>query len=236
MLSLTSFRFDAWIDGDRNACAVQLARPEGAKGLTRVWFVLESHELDGLCTGSVSAAEDGYHKLTRHGDTCTFYDFMMPGGGAGEVIVPYVSLHMPRAFWRYLRAIARGYWRAARADAEGDTDAKYRQPRLETVIPRDVLARFDRRYGHGHGRVRVEASERFAADIRARGLSFWSMVDRLSTIARNYTSSVYQETTLRIMDDGAGYFWTTTRGTRRGLHGGLINHGRDGTDDWSIHT
>jgi len=233
MNTLTSFRFDAWTDGPRNACAIQWDRE--APGLERTWFVLEESELHGMAMSTVSALEDGYHKLSRFGDSVTFYDFMPPGSGAGEVKVKYATLNMPRAFWRYLERIARTYWNLERrARAVQDSDTAWRIPRLETVIPQATLARFVQRYGHGRGAVNVETTERLRAEMASDEL-LRERVEYVTRIAQNSTRSVYQTARLAIQNDGESYYWCAIAPSgRRVMNGGIIKHDRDGSHEWGI--
>lgn len=242
LTDLTSIRVEAWTDfgtsGNRNVFALHLDRPDSAKGLRRVWFVLEERELDAMANGTTQALEDGYHKLSVFGDSCTFYDFMPPGAGAGIVEVPYFAVQLPRVFWRYLRRIARFIWRdSVKAKAKCDEERGYwRGERTEVQIPLATLARFQATYGHGTGSVDARLSERFVRDVATRP-DLREQAERITTIARNYTRSKWSSVILRVTDDGEGYYWSTvdTKG-RRGLCGGIYNHGKEGKDDWSIHT
>jgi hypothetical protein len=239
-MDLTRIRFEAWIDGaHRDVCALHINRPEGAKGLRGVWFVLESKELDDLVHGRISSLEDGYHKLSVFGESCTFYDFNFPGDDAGDIICPYFRVNIPPAFFRYLQKVARFVWREARkAKAECEARRDYwRGERVDTEIPISTLTRFQATYGRGTGTVDAQFSDRLITDSAVRP-QLREKLDYITTIAKGYTRSKWHTVTLRVSNDSDGYFWTTRDNKgRQGLHGGIVNHSRDPQkDDWSIHT
>ena len=63
------------------------------------------------------------------------------------------------------------------------------------------------------------------------------MLNRVQIIAQNSTRAKHEIATVSLSKDWDGFFWVakTPKGASI-MHGGIINHGRVGEPDWSIHT
>lgn len=241
-LQVTRVWLEIWTDGTHcdgrpyDRIALRIQRDESAAGLRGVWFVLDRSEIDAIVRGTQTQFEDGYHRLSILDNECTFYDFEFPSRDAGMLQVPYFRLEIPRALWRYFARIARFVWREQRAAIA--SGAGYDRPyRIEVPIELALIERFQRRYHRGAGSVDVRLSERCAADAAKRdGLK--ERVDQVTNIARNSTRNVYQTACVIVSNDLDGYFWNALAPSGRSvMHGGIINHARDGeADRWSIHT
>lgn len=237
-LAITHWRLDVSSDARSEWIAIRIARADGAPGLRWVWFVLWRDELDALLRGERTEFADGYHRLSIFGDHSTFYDLdIHTRDDAGDLRVPMLRLHIPRALWRYFGRIARFVWRQQRIARDSGADQYERVNKLELSIPLDTIARFERRYYCGAGDVDLQLSERCTSEIASRP-ALRAKLDHCISIARNSTRSVYQRARLIVRDDWAGYVWDarSPRG-RTVLWGGLVNHATNPADDeWSIHT
>lgn len=251
MKDFSSLRFEVWSDGKSDMIAIRAERPEDSEGLRYVWFVLTREELYRLVSGKVSTVEDGNHKLVMHGDQWFFYDLDLGvNKKAGKLEVSYYSANMPTTFMRAVRRLAERTWNRihkGRVEAEKAGTSKYDLPhRVEIEVSQQHRDNSSRLYGQGKGQVEVvfppqgmdtekETKERFTALLSNK--DFLDKADRLQQIARNSTRGFHQTAKLFLSKDADGFYWTAVSPSgKRILCGGLVNHSRDGGNDWSIHT
>jgi len=249
MRAFSKLYFEIKGDASSDWLTIRGERPEGAPGLRHVWFVLTRKELEKLVAGETDTASDGYHKVAVYGDRWTFYDFELPTREAGTFECKYLAVDMPRTFMRAVQRLARKTWglmKAAR-DADPRGERTYDRPSCITLdmTPAHV-ERALRLYGQGHGEVvldfgdyKAEETSAFLDECKRNGgKTFNDSLDRVRTIARNSTWSVFQRAKVRVSKDWDGFYWEArTPGGRRIMNGGIVNHGaRDGGHDWSVHT
>ena len=237
MNDIKSIRWECWIDGSRNVSWLHIDREEGCQGLQRISFIFSEEELHNLAQGKLQSVSDLSHHLSVFGDSCTFYNMEFPRSDSGQMTIPYFRLSLHRVFWRYLERIARFIWAQSRlAEKEREKDRYYSQQRVEIEIPLETLVRFQETYGTGKGNLIFNFSDKFVeAYCYSDGLK--EKLEMLKDIARNYTQSKWGTAMLIVSNDGNGYYWSCWDNFgRRGLNGGLINHGQDEQESWSIHT
>jgi hypothetical protein len=182
---------------------------------------------------------DGFHKAEVCGDMWAFYDWEIPTRTCGRVDVAYRSVEIPRQvvrlFYRYARLKAR--------HLKPDTDH-------EIDVPLARRERWLTRYGQGKGTVCVNVDDRMREkyDQAVGDPSFDDMLARLKQIAINTTRSMWQEASVFLSYDFAGFYFTVfTPDNKPTMRGGLIHH-RPGKEayavelnapagaHWSIHT
>ena len=218
-----------WMDG-----------PSPTRAKRNVSFYLYLSEFVPLIKKqSFFSLADGYHKLEVSGDLWTFFDFEQPVGNHGVREVPWINVRLPRraarVLWRYARLKMRTMGPGQRETVE------------ITQAQRDRLCA---RYGQGTGKVRVECAPVCEArfQIHLGDPEFRERMDRLEQIARNTTTTCWQEARVRLRPDSSGFiFECLTPDGRTSMWGGLIYH-EPGVESyaveidppagphWSIHT
>lgn len=220
---------------------------DGKPGKKSVWFVLYRNELEAILRGDRDCATDGYHKLQVYGDSWFFYDQELPSAETGEMKCPFWNLELPRTFMKAILRLARKTWGfMAQARAEPKNDRRYDRPENVTVhVSGEEYARVCRLYGQGKGIARLvldDTSADFlmscafdAADKGDRSLA--QGFNRILQIAKNTTRGFHQTASVRLSKDYNGFFWNAlTPSGKSTMHGGLINHGKEGSHDWALHT
>ena len=236
MKDLDTFQFDIWTDGRWDMCAIRGNRKEGCGGLRHIWFVLEKPEMEAIVAGKTHVAEDGYHKLMIFGDVWTFYDMMPPNEKCGVMQVPFYRANIPGTFVKLLARVAKWTWAQQRKHLTPDT----RGDKVTLEFDMAYRERICRLYGYGKGEVALDATtetrDRLGA-LSAEDKGFADRVEQIKTIARNSTQGFHQKASLSISKDWDGFYWVArTPSGHTILNGGLVNHGRDGKHDWSLHT
>jgi hypothetical protein len=122
-------------------------------------------------------------------------------------------------------------------DRRGDRSWQY-AAYAHTLDLTHHLERWSRLYGQGKGEVRLVMTDdcRAMFDAALDKGNFRAMLERITAIARNQTYSARDVVELPIYKDSyraddPAFTWRAG-----GMFGGLINHGRDGAYNWSIHT
>ena len=243
-ISLSEFEFEAWIDSGvgkvpEGRVTISLRRPDNVPGLRYVSFFIHESELSKFSNPAwTETLEDVTHRMNISGDRVMFYDLELPMHWEGQMTIPYLAVHWPTAARKVLARMAKTIWRRLKANwnPEGDN---YNLPRVRFSFTAQQAERLETRYGHGTGKVDFQISEnvreRYAEDLKNG--NFAERVEWLAQITRNTTSAHWQIGTLYISRDADGYYFSTvTPWKKRSMHGGVINHGRDGKPDWSIHT
>jgi hypothetical protein len=236
MISLNNFRFSIWTDGRYDMCSIQADVDESESGLRWIWFVFTRLEFEAIAAGKTSTAADGYHKLDVCEDLWTFFNLEMPRASSGVVHVPYYRANIPRTFVKILARLTRRVWSMQRTYGTNEN----RGDKVILEFDAAYRARICRLYGQGKGlvdwRTQLETHERIDALAR-EDKGFAQRLEQIETIARNTTRGFHERAAVSISKDGHGFFWSAIdpRGCSV-LHGGLINHARDGGHDWSLHT
>jgi hypothetical protein len=263
MKDFTSLKFEMWCNypsDDRNPPQEMVAikgqrGEEGNEGLRYVWFVLSRTEFQDLLTGKRTTAEDGYHQVVVHGDSWLFYDMESLGGRrkSGTFSVPFYRANMPRTFMRAVLRLCKKTWKLL---ANGYKDCiaakgnKYDLPhRIEIVVSKEHRERIERLYGQGLGNVRIDFGDYKAEEAKVAfdnlmenggegDRSFRSCVEGRIAIVKNSTWGFHQTGTLRLFYRGPNEFdWAAINPQGKAFYnGGIINHGRDGGNDWASHT
>lgn len=258
MKDLASLKFEVWCNypsDERNPpqemVAIRGQREEGVEGLRYIWFVLTSVEFQDLLTGKRTTAEDGYHQVVVHGDSWLFYDMEALGGAkkSGNLSVPFYRANMPHTFMKAVLRLCKKTWKLlinGYYDCTISKGNKYDLPhRIEIVVSKKHCERVERLYGQGLGNVVIdfgdwkpeEAIKAWTFNSLNGGESFNRCVERLICIARNQTWGFHQTAKLGVSKDGDGFYWVAySPSGRRIMNGGLVNHSRDGGNDWSTHT
>lgn len=210
-------------------------------GERRFWFVFTRSEFEGIVAGRVSEVADGYHRLSVCGDRWTFYDIdevMSASKGHGRASVRFLILDIPRIVAKILLRCAN---RMLKADSVARSLALplLHTSRTELEIPQATRERWSRVYGQGSGRVVWDFGEYYPEEARRRTEKlFESYTGRrsLSTLyglAAGRTFAAYETAVVQVRPDGrdGDLYFQAGR-----FNGGVINHGQDGSDDWSVHT
>lgn len=257
MKDFTAMKIEVWTDFQtgknphRQMMAIRADLPKSEKGLSYIWFVLTRSELFELVHGRTSTAEDGYNKLTVHGDNWFFYKMeCIPRAKSGDMAVPYCNATLPRTFMKAVNRLCRKTWGlqgkgyATVLDEKGNT---YNLPdRIYIDISQKHRDHMTRLYGQGQGRVEIDFGDWKSEEIEAHwnkciaegGQKFTDSVERLLTIAGNSTWGFHQTARLRVSKDDRSFYWAAYRPDgKQIMNGGLINHSKeDDGHDWSIHT
>lgn len=247
MNELKGLRFEVWLDGTAfiSIRAEDTGVPEKDKGIHRIWFVMTAKEFRDAANGRTTALSDGYHKAQVYGDLWTFYDQDSCGSRRyGSFECPFVRVEFPQTFMRAILRLAEREWARLR---QIDKDKRRDEPRMMIHISPEHAAHVCRLYGQGRGKVEWVPREYRAAETReqlekllATSADLRDKMDRLLAIARNSTRGFHQRAHVQISGTYTGeeYFdWCAVAPDGRTiLWGGLINHGKDGVQDWGIHT
>lgn len=224
MKDCKNFRIEAW--KEFLALFADIADDDG--GLRRISFYFLRKEFEAFVSGERDSFQDISHHLHTFGECCTFYDMEIPMDARGIMKVPYYRMNIPFFMRNLMLRIAKRIWAA-------DPDE-----RIEVRFSPERLARIERLYGIGKGQSKLDMqpeTEAFFGECMEKGGNFKDMIDRLLVIAQNTTTSFYQTGRVELSKDWDGFlFQIITPKGNRSMHGGVINHGRDGKVDWSIHT
>lgn len=198
------------------------------EGLDYTWLCLSPEEFEKATHGS-GIYQDGYHHAEVYGDTWMFYRLEIQRG-AGSVPVKYRNIDLPRHVLQdFAKLVQR---KLPYLKAEDEILVEYTQK---------ARARLVRLWGQGKGKASLDMNEETAARFdehrKTGGESFERCIEHLKQMAKNQTTSAFDTGVVRLWKDWDGYFWELRN--MKGdcvLHGGLINHGKDGAPDWSLHT
>jgi hypothetical protein len=213
-------------------------------GLNYLSFYFTQKEFEDIFQQRTFSANDIGHNVRAAGEHWTFYDLEFSAKARGMLQVPFVVVEIPYIVQRILLRMVRRAW--AKCVPDGD--------RIEIVLPMVTRQRWLKTYGCGKGeaklkfrewedRVTTSAGEQvtktqaFMLECEAAaGEKFKERVESLLTIARNQTIKRSETAHVEISKDWDGFYFQILRPDgKRTMNGGLINHGRDGQHDWSIH-
>lgn len=229
MNSIENLHFEVWTDGDDKRIAMHAKLPKDSE-LYSIYFIFSEEEFNRFVRGSWETFVDGFHNCKSVGDLAMFYDINLPKRNAyGIMNVPYYSLQFPTFARKITLRAANKIW------------AKNSIERETINVSQERAARWVKQYGQGKGEVELELSnERVVEDYKkayTAGGNFQENIDRLKQIAQNGTNAFFQKGKVRLMYDSAGFLFDIVSPKGKAtMFGGLINHGRDGNVDWSIHT
>jgi hypothetical protein len=249
MLSVKDFRFDVWTTkerfngverwDDRISLHATLPKKEGEKGLNYISFYFSREEFEDVVKNGGGDVSDGYHKLYAVGDSWTFYNFEMNFRKASGVMeVPYYRLDIPHFVQKLMVKCARKLWAAAKVEHNPYAE------RATVTFSREQMTKWNRLYGQGKGRVELVADDTtverlLEASAESNGCdnSLAKNIERLVVIASNTTRGFHHTAKVVIGRDGRD-FWFSCKSPdgRNVMNGGVINHGRSGPSDWSLHT
>lgn len=178
---------------------------------TSPMFFMTPAEWASFVKGGYTVFRDIAYVLVSDASMVTFYNIPCVNGNQGTIQVHYhrecIPTFMRKAADRILK----------------------RQPECE--FSDADIKRFEKRYTMGSGIVKLEISDSEFFKECAKDPTFLRCQRQLVRIARNTTNRHWKKATIRLSKDWDGWFFQLP-----GLHGGVINHGRDGKPDWSIHT
>lgn len=209
-------------------------------GINFLSFYMAETEFNGLFTGKLGACNDIGHNLRASGEHWTFFDLEFPRETRGVAQVPYVVVNFPH----YVQKILHRAVRLALCQCDRDPEPE-RENRVVIEIPWSVRERWMRRYGNSKGQVQIDVSPSASEFLREcatkaadlNDTTFVRCMEHLDAIARNTTYKSDEVGVVKLSKDMDGfYFEIYTPKGRRTLNGGVINHGRDGKVDWSLHT
>jgi hypothetical protein len=203
-------------------------------------FYLTPAELYECATRGRAMLSDGYHRLIAEWGRWSVFDFTASSKtGVSTMNVTVTTLDMPPRFLACVRRLLR-HLELRRLQNDEDTF----EHRLSVTPER--MAGFVERYSQGAGQVELVTDDKTGSWLLHAmfrgGDSFARSWETLVRIAANSTKTYYQKAMLRVSSGGSqdwedGYYWTALSPKGAPLmHGGLINHGKDGEQDWSVHT
>lgn len=214
------------------------------KGPHYISFYMLREEFEGIVTGNSFAGSmnDGNHNIRVMGEVWTYYNMEFQRANAGVMKVPYVNLSFPYFCQKTILRAARLIWDAkhvlhlALTDKSTMDARDAANERVSIHLTQPILARWDRLYGQGKGKVALDCDDRTRSSLDAALKEDESLSDnyeRLLAIAKNTTYSFCDVGTLylSVCSDGREYSFSTA-----GMHGAIVDHGKDGKHDWSIHT
>jgi len=178
---------------------------------TSPMFFMAPDEWVSFVKGGYTVFRDIAYVLVSDVSIVTFYDIPYVSGTEGKVEVYYHRECIPH----FMRKAADRILKRKQECEFSDADIK----------------RFERRYTIGSGIAKLEISDPEFFRECAKDQTFLRCQRQLVRIARNTTCRYWQKATIRLSKDWDGWFFQLP-----GLHGGVINHGRGGKPDWSIHT
>ena len=200
-------------------------------GLSGLSIYFSEEEFFGLLDGKIHAHNDCAHNVRRFCELYTFFDMEYSAKNSGVMQVPFVNMQIPHYVARILKRAVKATLKRCEPGGE----------RLQVDLPWATRDRWMRHYGQATGKVAIEVDERcrdaFDTAVAAHDESFDRCIDNLQRIAKNGTYRHTETGTVKLFHDHAGfYFCILAPDGRRTLNGGVINHGRDGKQDWSTHT
>jgi hypothetical protein len=208
---------------------------ERTDGMNYVSFFMTEEEFTGVMKGEIGAVTDIGHNLRVDGERFTFFDLDLGyrHETRGIMRVPYVIMMVPYHVRKILLRAVQRTWNRCLPDGD----------RLRIDIPLATRERWLSKYGQGKGEVLIdlvngEKTKEFFDECQAAGgKTFSDCIDRLVAIARNTTFKNNERGVVKLFKDWDGFYFNILGpdGHSR-MNGGVINHGRDGTHDWSTHT
>lgn len=229
MNKLINFSFSAWRDGNRRACCIEADVPNSK--IHRISFYMGADEFRAFCKGTAESFNDIQHNMRSYfGDHCTFYDMEFLTSEHGVMQVPYVNVSIPRFVRKALLRWAERRWKE---------ETHMERPVIK--ISQERAERWIRLYGQGTGKIEIkmdETTKNFLNEklVEPDAESLQNMICRIESIARNNTNTFFETGIVRLWKDWDGFNFAVEKNKRRFLYGGIVNHGRDGKPDWSIHT
>jgi len=202
------------------------------KGLEYINFVFTYEEFVGFFGGKIGAVVDLSHNCKRIGELVMFYDMSFPNENQGLLSVPFANITIPYFVQKMLVKFAEKYHNKLSADYDHNTK--------EIELPLNVRNNLLSKYGQAKGKFVIECvlpeiEEKF--NQVKDNENFNKALDNLKRIALNGTYSCYETGKVKLFHDFAGfYFKILDPYDRLTMNGGLINHGKDGKNDWSVHT
>lgn len=257
MKDFTSMYIEVWSREAHNPknppeemLAIHAEMPKDQSGLRHLWFVLTRQQLSAIVDGRMSAVEDGYHKATVHGDNWFFYDMDgIPREKFGTMKVPFYNATLPLTFMKAVLRLCKKTWalldKGRREAKEAGTNRYDLPDRINIPVSQAHRDRSSRLYGQGKGKVILDFGDWKSEETTAfwektlaeGGDTFARCVSGILAIAANSTWGFHQKARLRISKDLDGFNWAAYRPNGAFImNGGLVNHSREGGQDWSSHT
>lgn len=208
-------------DGDRSTRRLIIRARSADYG---IFLVVSVDELTEAIRRWQTVITDGFHRIDIAGDVWMVYDRPETGSdgkAARDVTMRVVTFRFPARAVETLLRFGKLLWAQPGAVEVAVTLSKARRER------------WLRLYGDGHGLVdQVKTDE--ANAIIAANPDIAGCVERVCSIARNSTRSLFQRASVRMSKDGpADLYWTALSPKGRViLAGGIIRH----SDGYAIHT
>lgn len=205
-------------DGDRSTRRLVIRARSADYG---IFLVVSVDELSEAIRRWQSVITDGFHRIDIAGDVWMVYD--RPGGAeaAREVTMRVVTFRFPARAVETLLRFGKLLW------------AQPGNVEVAVTLSKARRERWLRLYGDGHGLVdQVKTDE--ANAIIAANPDIAGCVERVCSIARASTRSLFQRASVRMSKDGPNdLYWTALSPKGRViLSGGIIRH----SDGYAIHT
>ena len=206
-------------------------------GLQYLSFFMTIYEFNDLMDGRVSSLTDCSHNVRSIGSNFMFYDMEYARDARGVLQIPYACIDIPSQVCKILK-------RAVRMLLRNCPDESASRDRPEFHISMENRERWSRQYGIGKGKVEVVAEPETIAYVekcKAEGdKTFLHSLETVTRIARNTTSKHTESGKLHMSkysrhDGEINWCAYTPQGVFR-MNGGIIDHGKDGNHDWSVHT
>jgi len=229
MNSITNLYFEVYSENEKEKKIHMCADLPKDSDLYSISFFFTKEEFKKFASGSWSTFIDITYHCQSIGDMALFFSINVPRETYGTMNVPFYSLQFPVFARRIILRAAEKIW------AKNSTD------REKIVVDDERSARWVKQYGDGKGEVEVDIvspeTSQLYNEIKDKGGEFNDRMERLQTIAKNGTIAFFQTGKVRLMKDWDGFtFDIISPKGKSTMFGGLVNHGRDGKFDWSIHT
>lgn len=233
MHQLSNIKFSMWTDGRRQMCSIEAAIPDKLQnnGLRYISFYMTAEEFESVCNYGPVMISDVGHKLECFGDGVMFFDMERPTDTCGQGSFRYYNATFPVFIRKMLLRVARRVWKNGPQDE------------TRTVLNIDPVrfVRWNKLYSCGSGRVELlqdDISRNYLEErLSENKTNLRENVDRLLLIAKNGTNRFWQTGKVRLSKDWDGFnFNILTPKGKSSLHGGVVDHGKNGKPAWSIHT
>jgi hypothetical protein len=209
--------------------------PPRKEGLGYLSFFFTGQEFSEVCEQRRNSVNDIGHNLRACGEGWTFYDLDFTCEDRGVMQVPFVRLTVPYYVQKVLLRVVKSAWEKCIPD----------EKRITIDLSLARRERWLKVYGQGHGSVKLDFGGYKSEEVQAYfdkckiegGDSFARCAETVEAIARNTTFAADEVAKVHVRSDSDGFYWEahTPKGQRT-MNGGIINHGRDGSHDWSVHT
>lgn len=233
MNTVDNLYFEVWSTpnyNDSKMISMHAELPEDSD-LRCISFFFTKDDFEKFVKSDWDTIVDITHRCYVCGDLAVFYDFDVPRVSYGKMELPYYSMNFPQFVRRVILRAANKIWKTNSED------------RVRINIDDKKLARWVNQYGRASGRVELELASEATEDLfyeaKSKSSNFEDNIEKLMTIAKNGTNCFYHTGKVRLLKDTYMDSFTFNIISPKGrstMFGGLINHGRNGDADWSIHT